>query len=53
MASQIIDSQPHSATALAHAAAQYADAKNRADTESAAAWRKVIYSLVESKQHAV
>jgi len=53
MTSQITDPQAHSATVLAHAATQYADAKNRADAASAAAWRKVIYSLVESKQHAV
>jgi len=52
MASQINDSQSAASNALAHAAAQYADAKHRADGDSATAWQKVIYSLLESKQHA-
>ena len=44
------DLPANSSTALAVAAAQYADAKNRADAVTQAAWQKIIYSLVASKQ---
>jgi hypothetical protein len=51
MASKIQNVPASDANALAHAAAQYADAKNRDDGTSATAWRKAIYNLVASKQH--
>jgi len=43
--------QTEGANALAHAASQYAEAKTRDDAAGAAAWQKVIYNLVSSKQH--
>jgi len=50
MASNIQDSQAPSTNALALAAANYADAKNRADA-SQTVWQKGIYNLIASRQH--
>lgn len=51
MASTIESPHVSGASALAHAAAQYADAKSRDDGTSENAWQKIIYSLLASKQH--
>lgn len=51
MATNIQNSQATGTNALALAATQYADAKNRADGTSQVAWQKIIYNLIASKQH--
>ena len=51
MSTTIQDPQVTGTNALALAATQYADAKNRADDTSQVAWQKIIYNLIASKQH--